>query len=162
MTKNIRLLPLLAAIIFSLTSLTAHGSGLKTGDKAPEFQLHNLKGQMITLSGLLKKGHVMLVFWEPNCVYCFAHIEDFNALQEQYKKDLTITGVNFLGEYREDVQAYANDNNVKYMLLADRLNNIDVAEAYKVIGSPTIVVISPEGKILSYGYKLPKLSQWLN
>jgi peroxiredoxin len=135
----------------------------KPGDTAPAFKLKNLQGKMVSLSSLTKKGHVMLVFWELECVYCYSHISDFNALQAKYrKKGLTIAGINFLGEYADDVRTYAKDNNVKYMLLAERLNNIDVAESYKVIGSPTIVLISPEGTILSYGYTVPDLSKWIN
>lgn len=156
---------LLAATLLVSTSVTspAFGAGLKPGTKAPHFKLKNLDGQTITLAGLLSKGHVMLVFWELECVYCFSHIKDFNTLQEKYRdKGLTIAGINFLGEYDDDVSAYARDNNVRYMLLANRLDNIDVAEAYKVIGSPTIVLISPEGQILSYGYKIPDLSRYLD
>ena len=54
------------------------------------------------------------------------------------------------------------DNDVQYLVLADRLNNIDVAEAYKVIGSPTIVMVAPDGKILSYGHKIPDMAKWID
>ena len=152
---------LLASLL--IVSITGSTAPLKAGDQAPLFKLKNLQGQIISLTGLLAKGHVMLVFWEPECVYCYSHINDFNALQKKYEhKGFTIAAINFLGEYTEDIQQYAKDNNVQYMMLAERLNNIDVAEAYKVVGSPTIVVISPKGEILSYGYQIPKLSRWMN
>ena len=137
--------------MFLIICLPVMAAPLKPGDKAPGFSLKNLQGKTVTLKSLTDKGHVMLVFWELECVYCYAHIKDFNSLQEKYRnKGFTIAGINFLGEYADDVGTYAKDNNVKYMLLADRLNNIDVAESYKVIGSPTIVLISPEGTVLSY------------
>jgi len=121
------LFPLVLALQF-LLPLTTTAASLKVGDKAPQFELKNIEGQTISLKNLLTKGHVMLVFWELECVYCYSHIKDFNHLQEKYKaKGLTIAGINFLGEYEEDVRAYAKDNNVKYMLLAERLNNIDVS-----------------------------------
>ena len=165
MTKK-TIINLLSIALLSSTlsiSIPAFSAVLKPGDQAPLFKLKNLKGQMISLSALMNKGYVMLVFWEPECVYCFAHIQEFNALQKNYKdKGFTIAAINFLGAYEEDVRAYAKDNNVQYMMLAERLNNIDVAEAYKVIGSPTIVLISPKGKILSYGYTIPDVSAWLN
>ncbi len=165
MIKNIypRFLRVTLFAFFLIASITGSTAPLKVGDQAPLFKLKNLEGQVISLTGLLAKGHVMLIFWEPECVYCYSHIKDFNALQERYgHKGFTIAAINFLGEYTEDIQQYAKDNNVQYMMLAERLNNIDVAEAYKVVGSPTIVVISPKGEILSYGYKIPKLSRWLN
>lgn len=137
--------------------------GPKLGQTAPGFNLKKLAGGKISLDEMKQKGHVMLVFWEPNCVYCFSHIKEFNALHKKYlNKGLTIAGINFLGEYDEDVAEYVNDNGVKYLMLSDRLNNIDVAEAYKVIGSPTIVVIAPNGKVISYGYTLPDLTNLMN
>lgn len=103
----------------------------------------------------------MLIFWELECVYCYSHIKDFNALAERYQGRLKLAGINFLGEYADDVAQYAKDNNVHYTLLADRLKNIDVAEAYKIIGSPTMVLIDPQGKILYYGHQIPELAKWI-
>lgn len=144
---------------FMLTSV--HATTPKPGSLAPEFTLSSLSKTPVTLSGLRAKGHVMLIFWETQCVYCYAHIKEFNALQKKYRGKLTIAGINFLGEYPQEIQEYASDNKVEYLLLADRLNNIDVAEAYQVIGSPTIVLIAPDGQILSYGYQIPDVGQWI-
>ena len=138
-----------------------HAEIPKVGSLAPEFTLVALNKTPVSLSALRAKGHVMLIFWETQCVYCYAHIKDFNALQKKYQGKLTIAGINFLGEYPREVQEYAADNQVEYLLLADRLKNIDVAEAYQVIGSPTIVLIAPDGKILSYGYQIPDVAQWI-
>lgn len=147
--------------ILSIGLPVVQAAALKPGDIAPEFTLTSLAKQAVSLQSLRGKGHVMLVFWETECVYCYAHIKDFNALQKKYKDKLTIAGINFLGEYAEDIQEYADNNKVEYLLLADRLNNIDVAEAYKVIGSPTIVLVAPDGKILAYDYKIPDVSKWI-
>jgi cytochrome c biogenesis protein CcmG/thiol:disulfide interchange protein DsbE len=142
--------------------LTTHAAGLKPGETAPGFSLKSLDGPPVSLKMLLAKGHVMLVFWETQCVYCYSHIKDLNALQKQYQdKGLTIAAINFLGEYESEVREYVTDNNVQYLILADRLNNIDVAEAYKVIGSPTIVLIDPKGTILFYGYNIPDVATWI-
>ena len=148
-------------ILLSVGTIVS-AAGLKPGEQAPDFSLKSLGGEQITLKGLLAKGPVMLVFWETQCVYCYGHIKDFNALQNQYeKKGLTIAAINFLGEYESEVREYVTDNDVQYLVLADRLNNIDVAEAYKVIGSPTIVMIAPDGKVLSYGYQIPNVATWI-
>jgi peroxiredoxin len=156
---------LLAGLCLILLSgfTIVNAAGLKPGEQAPGFSLKSLGGEQIALKDLLAKGHVMLVFWETQCVYCYAHIKDFNVLQKQYqKKGLTIAAINFLGEYESEVREYVTDNDVQYLVLADRLNNIDVAEAYKVIGSPTIVVIAPDGNILSYGHKIPDMAKWID
>lgn len=155
-----RILAVLCSVLFVV--LTTHASGLKPGETAPGFSLKSLDGPQVSLKMLLDKGYVMLVFWETQCVYCYSHIKDFNALQKQYKdKGLTIAAINFLGEYESEVREYVTDNDVQYLVLADRLNNIDVAEAYKVIGSPTIVLIDPKGTILFYGYNIPDIATWI-
>jgi peroxiredoxin len=155
-----RILAVLCSVMFVV--LTTHAAGLKPGDTAPGFSLKSLDGPQVSLKMLLDKGYVMLVFWETQCVYCYSHIKEFNALQKQYQdKGLTIAAINFLGEYESEVREYVTDNNVQYLVLADRLNNIDVAEAYKVIGSPTIVMIAPNGKVLSYGYQIPDVARWI-
>ena len=155
---------LLSVFLLLLSGITTvNAAALKPGEPAPDFSLKSLGGKQIALKDLLAKGHVMLVFWETQCVYCYAHIKDFNALQKQYqKKGLTIAAINFLGEYESEVREYVTDNDVQYLVLADRLNNIDVAEAYKVIGSPTIVMVAPDGKILSYGHKIPDVAKWID
>jgi cytochrome c biogenesis protein CcmG/thiol:disulfide interchange protein DsbE len=162
-TNNVSrlILPTFLACLFSI-SLAFAATGPKPGQIAPDFTLKKLTGGKTSLAELRKNGHVMLIFWEPNCVYCYSHIQDFNALHEKYlNKGLTVAAINFLGEYDEEIAEYVKDNNVKYLMLSDRLNNIDVAEAYRVVGSPTIVVIAPDGKVVFYGYKIPDVIQWV-
>lgn len=151
----------LTCLLLGVFTQPALSATLKAGDQAPDFTLTDTEGKSFTLSSRLKQGHVMLVFWELECVYCFSHIKDFNALQKKYQGRLEIAGINFLGEYADDVAKYKKDNNVQYTLLAERLNNIDVAEAYKIIGSPTIVLVAPDRTILFFGYKLPQLEDYI-
>ena len=142
-------------------SMLSH-AGLKVGEVAPDFSLQSLDGPSVSLTALTSKGHVMLIFWETECVYCFMHINDFNALHDKYKeKGLTVAAINFLGEHEMAIREYVNDNKLKYLMLADQVKNIDVASDYKVIGSPTIVVIAPDRKVLYYGHKVPEISDWI-
>ena len=153
----------LISIFLLLISTSISASSYKVGQTASDFSLKDLDGKLVTLKELLKQGHVLLVFWETECVYCYLHISDLNKIQETYKdKGLTVVAVNFLGQHINDIRDYKNTNNVQYLMLGDTLNSIDVAQAYRVIGSPTIILISPEGKILFYDYDVPDLTQWFN
>lgn len=155
---------LLGIMILLTVSLSQYSmaAALKTGTTAPDFTLKSLQGKQIALKDLQKKGITMLIFWEPECMYCYMHIQEFNTLHKKYNnKGLTIAAINFLGEHDAEIQEYVDNNNLKYMMLSDRLKNIDVASAYKVFASPTIVVISKQGKILYYGHKVPDIRQWL-
>ena len=80
--------------------------GYKVGNTAPEFKLKSLDNTEYSLSGLRKKGHVLLVFWAVECVYCYAHIKEFNAAHEKFKTKLTIAAINIGGEYPVEVAEY--------------------------------------------------------
>ena len=151
-------------LLFMLTTLAVHADGQpKTGQTAPDFSLKALTGDTVKLQELIRKGPVMLVFYETQCVYCYSHIGEFNALHDKYhKQGLSIVAINFVGEYIADIKAYARDNGLKYTVITDKLTSIDVAEAYHVVGSPTIVVVDTNGKIVFYGYTLPAdITKWL-
>jgi len=149
----------LATVIFLLTAEVFATS--LVGKKAPDFTLNKLKGGKVTLAKLRQQGYVMLIFWAPECVYCFSHIKEFNQVQKKHKTKLILAAINFNGEHDSEVKEYIENYSPKYLFLLGRLKSIDVATSYKVMGSPTIVLISPKGKVLSYGHKIPKLSQWI-
>ena len=145
---------------FALPVLAADS---RIGQSAPDFNLKTLTGTTVNLKELTHKGPVMLVFYETQCVYCYTHIGEFNALHDKYHdKGLSIVAINYTGEYIADIKAYAKDNNLKYTVITDKLTSIDVAEDYHVVGSPTIVVVDSHGKIVFYGYTLPPdITKWL-
>lgn len=149
-------------LILSLMTFQAHARvGYKVGNTAPEFQLKSLDGKLYSLSQLRKNSHVMLVFWAVECVYCYAHIKEFNRAYDQYQGKLNIAAINVAGEYPLEVAEYVKDNGLKYLVLSERLKNLDVAEKYRVLGTPTVVLVSAEGKVLFYGHKVPALDQWI-
>lgn len=135
--------------------------GYKVGNNAPEFKLKSLDGTSHSLTQLRKQGHVLIVFWAVECVYCYAHIKEFHHAYEQFKGKLTIAAINIGGEYPPEVAEYVQDNKLKYLVLSERLNNLDVGENYHAIVTPTLVLVSPEGKILFNGYRMPDLIKWI-
>ena len=148
--------------ILSLMIFQAHAKvGYKVGNIAPEFTLKSLDGKSHSLTQLRKNGHVMLVFWAVECVYCYAHIKEFNRAHDEYQGKLSIAAINVAGEYPVEVAEYVKDNGLKYLVLSERLNNLDVAEQYRVLGTPTVVLVSPKGKVLFYGHKVPALETWI-
>lgn len=149
-------------LLFLSSGLSYAETGHKVGQTAPGFALNSLASDRVTLNSLTAKGHVLLVFWATECVYCYAHIEDFNALHEQYHdKGLTVAAINIAGESEREVREYATDNGLKYLVLANRLDNLDVAEDYHVVGTPTLVLISPDNRVLFYAHNLPDVGKWL-
>lgn len=137
-------------------------TGYKTGDIAPAFEIKSLNGEMHSLESLKSQGHVLLVFWATECVYCYAHVGDFKKIHQQYfGKGLTLAAINIGGEYDMEVEEYVRDNQLNYLVLSNRLENLDVAEAYHVFGTPTLVLVSPQGKIVFRGHNIPDINQWI-
>lgn len=149
-------------IVLCLTFFQAHATvGYNVGNTAPEFELKTLSATSHSLSSLRKKGHVLLAFWAVECVYCYAHIKEFNHAHDEFKDKLTVAAINIGGEYPVEVTEYVKDNGLKYLVLSERLKNLDVGELYHVLGTPTLVLISPQGKVLFYGHRMPDLKRWL-
>lgn len=119
------LLPIFATSIDAAPEVNKN-IGYKIGQTAPEFKLKSLEGKIYTLASLRKKGHVLLVFWAVDCVYCYAEVKDLNAMYKKYKhKGLIIAAINIGAEYDDDVAEYVKDNNIKYLILSNRLDNLD-------------------------------------
>ena len=137
-------------------------SSYEIGQQAPDFEIKSLNGELHTLTSLKSKGYVLLVFWATECVYCYAHVADFKKLHQQYAENgLTLAAINIGGEYDLEVKEYVNDNELNYLVLSNRLKNLDVAEAYHVIGTPTLVLVSPQGEIVYRGHDIPDMSKWI-
>lgn len=151
----------LCFMMIPLLNQAQAGVGYKVGDTAPGFKLKSLNGKSYSLADLTRKGHVLLVFWAVECVYCYAHIKEYKRIHRQYKNKLTLAAINIGGEYPVEVSEYVKDNQLEYLILSDRLNNLDVGESYHAVVTPTMVLISPGRKILYNGHKLPDLSNWL-
>ncbi len=125
---------------------------------APPFELPDLEGRATRLTTLTAGGTVLLIFWTTECVYCYAHIRDLNALQERYgERGLQVVGINIGGEPRQEVALYAQENGVRYRLLADPAANLDVAEAYRVPGTPSFVLVDRQGELRYRGHRLAEV-----
>ncbi|KPK39801.1 MAG: hypothetical protein AMJ69_04585 [Gammaproteobacteria bacterium SG8_47] len=153
---------LFAGLMLCATAPANAAVGHSLGNTAPSFTLPDLEGNQRSLDELRGAGHVMLVFWQTDCVYCYAHIGDFNNLHEQYHdKGLTIAAININGEHPKEVEDYAKSNGLEYLVLCDRLKNLDVVDDYHVVGTPTIVVIAPSGEIVWRGHSVPDVTKWV-
>jgi methylamine dehydrogenase accessory protein MauD len=124
---------------------TQRAGGLPVGEEAPPFALKGLHGETLTLGALRSPGKpVMLFFTDPNCGPCTAMLPKVGRWQEEHQEKLTIALVSRGGpqENRAKVQEHGVGN---VMLQEDW----EVSEAYRVVGTPSAVLITPEGKVAS-------------
>jgi len=122
-------------------------------ETAPDFTLQDLSGQDISLSDLQGKG-VIIFFWATWCPHCRNALPILSReYQNMLDSDIVLLAIN-IRESKKLVESYAQRNSIDFPVLLDW--DSEVASAYEVVGVPTIVLVSREGKIVSVSNSLPK------
>jgi len=119
--------------------------GLAVGTEAPQFSLSGLHGETLTLEALRSSGKpLMMLFTDPGCGPCNALLPDVGRWQEEHAKKLTLSLVS-RGEVEEN-KTKASEHGLSNVLLQE---DWEVSESYQVRGTPSAVLISPDGKVAS-------------
>ena len=118
-------------------------AGLPVGVRAPTFSLSGLYGETITLESLLAPGKpVMLLFTDPNCGPCTALLPDVRRWQRDHAEKLTIALIS--RGTLESNRAKSSEQGLRGILLQ---KDWEVSEAYQAHGTPSAVVVQPDGTI---------------
>jgi thiol-disulfide isomerase/thioredoxin len=119
--------------------------GLPVGSVAPQFRLSGLYGESLTLDALRSSGKpLMMLFTDPGCGPCNALLPEVGRWQEEHAHELTLALVS-RGEVEEN-KTKAQEHALKNVLLQ---NDWEVSDSYEVRGTPSAVLISPDGKVAS-------------
>ena len=112
-----------------------------------DWTLNNTQDVAITLSDYQGQP-VILVFWATWCPYCKKLLPGIEKLHNKYSdKGLTVIAVNI----KEDWQPKTYWRNHQYHF-DSVLEGDSVAELYGVKGTPAVVFIDPNGKVLKTDY----------
>ena len=124
---------------------TQRAVGLPVGEDAPPFALKGLHGETLTLGALRSPGKpVMLFFTDPNCGPCTAMLPKVGRWQEEHQEKLTIALVSRDGP--QENRAKAQEHGVGNVMLQE---DWEVSEAYRVVGTPSAVLVTPQGVLPS-------------
>jgi thiol-disulfide isomerase/thioredoxin len=119
--------------------------GLPVGSEAPQFSLSGLYGETLTLDALRSSGKpLMMLFTDPGCGPCNALLPDIGRWQDEHANKLTLALLS-RGEVEEN-KTKAQEHALENVVLQ---KDWEVSESYEVRGTPSAVLISPEGKISS-------------
>jgi len=122
---------------------TPQAAGLPVGSHAPGFNLSGLHGETLTLESLRSAGGpVMLLFTDPNCGPCTAMLPEIGRWQEEHSEKLTVSLIS-RGDPEENRAKMSEHGLTKVLLQRDW----EVSEAYRVSGTPSAVLIEPEGTV---------------
>jgi len=117
--------------------------GLPIGDKAPEFELADVRGERHSLSGLLGLGRpVVLFFTSPECGPCGGLLPDLARWQETLSERATVAVV-ARGTADDNAEFFAGHNMVNLLVDGDRA----VFDAYNIRSTPTAVAITSDRRI---------------
>ncbi len=119
--------------------------GLPIGAPAPAFSLTGLYGETSTLESLTARGKpVMLIFSDPGCGPCNSLMPDVGKWQKEFADKLTVSLVS-RGDLESNRQK-ANQHGLQNVLMQ---KDNEVADDYRTFGTPTGVLVWPDGLIAS-------------
>ena len=121
---------------------------LQPGQQAPEFTLHDLDGQPVSLSQF--KGQVVLIdFWASWCGPCITNLPDLRRLKKE-TADLPVVFLNLSLDRDEAAWREAID---KYEIKGVHVRaeggwDADVADSYQVRAIPSYYLVDSQGVIV--------------
>lgn len=117
--------------------------GLPVGSPAPAFSLPGLHGETATLDSLRALGKpVLLVFTDPACGPCAALMPDLGRWQLEHAAALTVALVS--RGTPEANHAKSAEHHLSHLLVQ---KDFEVMEAYLAPGTPSAVLVRPDGRI---------------
>jgi peroxiredoxin/uncharacterized membrane protein YphA (DoxX/SURF4 family) len=117
--------------------------GLPVGSPAPTFRLEGLHGETMTLDALRASGRpVMLIFTDPGCGPCNALLPDLGKWQRDFSNKMDIAVLS-RGKAEANKAKAAEHGLSRVLLQQDR----EVAQLYEAYGTPSAVIVRPDGTI---------------
>jgi thiol-disulfide isomerase/thioredoxin len=120
--------------------------GRRPGTPAPAFEAPSVTGEVVTLDTLLAPGlPLLLVFTSPSCGPCKSLLPNAAEWQREHAEELTIA---FASDGAlDDVRAEAEEFELRHMLVDEERS---LYRAYEANGTPSAVLIGPDGTIASW------------
>jgi thiol-disulfide isomerase/thioredoxin len=119
----------------------------RIGDKLIDLNLHDLNGKQFKLSEFSGK-YILLDFWSLGCYPCVLAAPELREINETYKNDLIIIGINLDTNPKLWEEATKRDS-VTWINLTDGKGTYAGAYSlYGIMGMPTYILINPDDTII--------------
>ncbi|QEE48317.1 TlpA family protein disulfide reductase [Flavobacterium alkalisoli] len=144
MTRKNSLIIILSLFVTIFSLFTAGAQTKKDIKHIPDLELNLNNNETVKLSEF--KGKVVLLdFWYRSCKYCVKSIPGLIELQEEFKDDLVIIGINHF-DAQEDVNEYIDYKKMNY--LSTYKTGEKIFEDFSVDLFPTVILYDREGKLI--------------
>ncbi len=133
-------------LCFFITACSLFTASAQTNDiqSLPDLELKLHNNKTVKLNEL--KGKVVLLdFWYRGCAPCLQAIPDLIKLQEEFKENLIIIGINNF-DIQEDVIDYFNYKKANYLSTYRTTNNIP--KIFNVQAYPTTILYDRQGNLV--------------
>jgi peroxiredoxin len=143
-------------------ALTRPSQGDMVGKEAPDFELPDVNGKVMSLKSLRGK-FVLVDFWASWCKPCRNENPNVVSAYQQFKdKNFTILGVSLDKEKEGWVKAIADDQ-LTWSHVSDlKFWDSKVVPLYGIEGIPFNVLLDPEGKVIAKDLRGSELHAKLN
>jgi len=119
--------------------------------KARDFVLKDLSGSKFMLNEQRGKP-VLIIFSTTWCPTCRSEIPRYKYFHDAYAgRGLIVVNID-IQESRDKVSRFADKYQLPYRVLLDETGL--VAEAYQIVGVPTMILIDQNGALISRQYQL--------
>jgi peroxiredoxin len=137
---------------------------VQTGNKAPNFELHDIEGHRASLQQALTRGPVLAAFFKVSCPVCQFTFPFLERLFQSYKSNRT-TFWAISQDDAQDTREFCEEYGVTFPALIDD-DGYPASNEYGLTNVPTFYLISPDGtvKVDSVGFgkrALQKISEEL-
>ena len=120
-------------------------ASVRTGNKAPNFELQDLDGNRVSLQNALKRGLVVAAFFKVSCPVCQFTFPFLERLFQAYASDRT-TFWAISQDDAQDTREFCAEYGVTFPALLES-DGYPVSNDYGITNVPTYYLIAPDGKV---------------
>jgi peroxiredoxin len=130
-------------------------SVVDVGDDMADADLLDANGNTKRLSDYLGK-YILLDFWHSGCAPCIKAFPEIKEISEIYRDKLTAISITLDSDSRW--KAITARHDMPWVNLRDPKSSFGLASNYGIKGTPSYIMISPEGKIIDRWDGISKVS----
>ena len=130
-------------LLFTFAFFAETGIAQTSINPPKEFLLNN--GKTVKLTDLEGKV-VLLDFWYRGCFPCLKATPDLMKLQQEFKNDLVIIGINDRDDKEDVTDYYSYKRNTFYLSTYKTSNHI--SNNLKITAFPTFIIINQKGEVV--------------
>ena len=127
---------------------------LKTGDKAPDFNLLGIDNKKHSLAEFT--NHPLLVIFMCNhCPYVQAKVVAMNEIYDKFKGEIAMIGINsndptnYPDDSFENMKNFVKEKNIKFYYLVDETQ--EIAKKYGAVCTPDPFLFDKEFRLVFHG-----------